>query len=170
MTLQGDPHHPVGWGVGGFEDPDYRVFILVRRRRVTGEAVIGGEVVADTQPGASCGEASHHGSPFLQGEHAPPRGDGEFLPGSVLEPAEEVRGCPDDAISLVVVAHRVRNGQVNARIVADRGVHRIWDIARRGLEMKHGIQHELQLAAARAKDGVEPDRSPRESLVGLLLD
>ena len=125
------------------------------RRGIEIEAVVGVEAGAELEPGA----AGHHAPDdrlAAAGVEEPPAGlDGEAASLPVLEAGEEVFSGPDDAKALVVVPHRVGDRELDPGVAANLVVEGPGDVAGRGLEVEHGVEHELELAAPRAEHGVE---------------
>ena len=62
---------------------------------------------------------------------------------------------PDDAVAPQVVADRDRDRQLHRRLLLDELDSPPGEVARGGLEMKDGVEDELELGAARAQHGVE---------------
>ena len=74
---------------------------------------------------------------------------------SVLDVGEQLLDRADDAPAVEIIAERDGDGRLHRRVMADHLEVSGLDVARRGLEMKNGVEHELEFRAARAEHGVE---------------
>ena len=169
-ALERDPDHLVRGRIGGLEDADDDVLIVVVMTHILLDAMLEVQVRADAQACLARHLTADDGLHLEVAEDAAALHHGVAHTFRELELGEELRRRADDPIALVVVAYGVGDRDLHARVVAHLGVRRVGDVPRRGVEMQHAVHDELQLAPARAEDRVEAGRAGREGLVGLLLD
>ncbi len=163
-----DPDHPVGRGAGGLQDSGHDILFLVVGPRFA-RSVGGMKRAAGGEARSACGVASKHGFTALGVEDAAARLQYE-APAALVELLKHRVCGAHDAEALIAVAGAVGDRQRHPRVPSNRLVSGPRDVPGGGLEVKHRVEHQLELAPPRSQHGVEAHRASGEGRIRLRLD
>ena len=150
-----DPQHAVRRCVRRLQDSHHRVDFLVLVRGVEDQPMERLEGVAHPQAESLRGERSHQRLVRRAGEDPAARLNRVAPPARILDLREKALDGADDAVAAIVVAHRQRDRRLHGGVAANLLEVGCRDVPRRRLQMKNGVEHELQPGPTRPEYCIE---------------